>query len=131
MDETMRPPPIPGTTPPHVAPGRRRIDYDSLLNKPEPTNTALLSVIVSVTGDLSAETAARIAADNALANAVSVVSNALSVETVARIAKDDFLSNRISSLSSLISVVGAFGQIDGGEPDSIYGGTSPVDGGGP
>lgn len=132
-DAPMRPPPIPETIPPHVAPGRRRIDYDSLLNKPDPSNTALASAVVSVSGDLAAETSARIARDNVLSQAVSVVSNALSLETVARVVKDDFLSNRISSISSMISSLtgGGFGQIDGGVPGSIYGGTSPVDGGGP
>lgn len=125
-----RPPQIPPTVPPHVRPGGQRLDYDALLNKPDPSNTALASAVSVVSGDVAAEASARIAKDNVLSNAVSVVSQALSVETSARAAKDDVLSNRISALSALVSVVGAFGQVDGGQADSLYGGTSPIDGGG-
>jgi hypothetical protein len=57
-----------------------------------------------VSNALSVETAARIAADNAISNAVSVVSNALSAAIVDRISADNALSNLISALSNSVSV---------------------------
>lgn len=60
--------------------------------------------VSAISNALSVETAARIAADNALSAAINVVSNTLSVEVSNRVSADNALSNAISVVSNALSV---------------------------
>lgn len=62
---------------------------------------------------------------DALQSAVDALSAQLASESAARVNADNTLSNAISAVS-----VTANGNLDGGDADDVYGGTSGPDGGG-